>query len=76
MCRNARRCGTLFVTRGLDPCVHHLKKMDCRIKSGNDGGVKAYFAGKYVGPTVRIGLSLPSLAAGAAEFAGAVVVAA
>jgi hypothetical protein len=26
----------MFVTRGLDPRVHHLKKMDCRIKSGND----------------------------------------
>jgi hypothetical protein len=31
------------VTRGLDPRVHHLKKisisMDCRVKPGNDDGL-------------------------------------
>jgi hypothetical protein len=26
----------MLVTRGLDPRVHPFKKMDCRIKSGND----------------------------------------
>jgi hypothetical protein len=26
----------MLVIRGLDPRIHHLKKMDCRIKSGND----------------------------------------
>jgi hypothetical protein len=29
---------TTFVTRGLDPRVHLLRKMmDCRVKPGNDG---------------------------------------
>src|ERR1700682_1469853 len=27
-----------IVIRGLDPCIHHhLRKMDCRVKPGNDG---------------------------------------
>jgi hypothetical protein len=24
---------------GLDPRIHHFRKMDCRIKSGNDAGL-------------------------------------
>jgi hypothetical protein len=27
-----------LVTRGLDPRVHLLRMMDCRVKPGNDGG--------------------------------------
>jgi hypothetical protein len=26
----------LLVMRGLDPRIHHLRKMDCRVKPGND----------------------------------------
>jgi hypothetical protein len=27
---------TVTVTRGLDPRVHRIRKMDCRVKPGND----------------------------------------
>src|ERR1700676_1759989 len=27
---------THLVIRGLDPRIHHLRKMDCRVKPGND----------------------------------------
>ncbi len=35
----ADRIDLSFVMRGLDPRIHRLtKRMDCRIKSGNDAG--------------------------------------
>jgi hypothetical protein len=34
---------TLIVTRGLDPRVHYFrKKMDCRVKPGNDAEVNRF----------------------------------
>jgi hypothetical protein len=33
---------SLYVMRGLDPRIHLLRLMDCRVKPGNDDGEVRY----------------------------------
>jgi hypothetical protein len=33
----ATMAAPIAVMRGLDPRIHHFRKMDCRVKPGNDG---------------------------------------